>query len=266
MSAHLWTVHALHSLQPMFERLMMKRGISTFTVVVALLSGCATQPPRPPVGAPELEGFEAFATPRTFDGPGTVYRIDSDGKRFPVAEIVFRVRSGEEAIPKYKSRRDLSLNQFLEALGASAEAMPASVKVNLSNVRSANIEATTGQRQYVQDNDVEPTLLAWADKTDPKAENEYYLIREVIATPALTYKVDKQWLVSLTVDVKALKAAGYKGEAKDDGVDSLEMDRRFDKPMNVWYKAERISFRRAMGAGPGSPKYTVDRKTLKGVL
>lgn len=234
----------------------MKVG-AVVALSIGLLVGCAGKPVAPPVGALEAEGFEAFATPRSFDGPGTIFRIDGEKKRFPVTEIIFKVQDGTEEIPKASSSRVLSLSQFLEALGASAVQMPASVKANLSRTTTTNIESTTAKRRFVRDDEVVTTLRNWATQARPAGDSVYYLIRETVSTPSLVYKVDRNWLASLNLDVKALKAAGYTGEAKASSGDTLEMNRTFAEPLNVWFKAERIVIKPALGAGPG--QYTIER-------
>lgn len=233
---------------------------TTVVVVLLVLFGCAQKPLSPPVGSPGSEGFEAFATPRSFDGPGTIFRIDGEGKRFPVSEITFKVQDGIEEIPKASSSRVLSLNQLLEALGASAAAMPASVQANLSRTATTSIESTTAQRRFVRDDDVVAAMMGWATRAKPNGDSVYYLIRETISTPGLVYKVDKNWLASINVDVQALKAAGYKGEAKASSGDTLEMNRTFSQPLNVWFKAEKIVVKPALGAGPG--QYSVERSPV----
>ncbi|GLT22943.1 hypothetical protein GCM10007933_24040 [Zoogloea oryzae] len=235
--------------------------VTLLTVAAVLaLGGCTSTPPTPPVGPLESEGFETFVTPRSFDGPGTIFRIDAEKKRYPVAEITFKVREGEEALPKYSSSRVLAMNNLLEALGASTAKIPASIKANLSRTTTVSIEASTGRRQYVRDDDLTAALRGWATQAKPTGESVYYLIRETISTPELSYKVDKNWLASAELDVKVLKAAGYSGDAKVSGGDILEMNRTFSKPLNVWFKAEKIVIRPALGAGPG--QYLIERTPI----
>ncbi len=232
-------------------------------VVAISLPACQTVP-EPPDGVLTLEGFEAFATPRAFDGPGTIFRIDPDRKRLFVDSIAFKTSGGQEFLPSVESSRELSLAQVAESIGAAAGALPVKVTADLSSKRLTSIKATSAERSRTSDKDVEDALRQWATTAKPAPGNEYYLIRETVATLSLTYKVSKSWLASLGLSAESLNRAGYKGEVKNTGGDSLEMDAVFTKPLNVWYKAEKVSFKPMLGVGAGSNQYIVERTPVSG--
>lgn len=217
---------------------------------MGLLLGCAS------VKAPVMEGFEgfeAFSTPREFDGPGTIYKI-VDGKTFVAGRVTFSsVDGGMEVIPKYSSTSSVSLTQLLKNLGASAALMPVSVTGNLSATSKVDIESTTGVRARAQDDAVvNEALASWKPATRPPASEQYFLIRETVQTRKLTYSVSKDWLAGLGLDVQSLQKAGYKGEVKSEGSRALSLDAAFEQPLNVYYKTQRIVFSDALGAGPGN--------------
>lgn len=232
---------------------MKLKAIALLFGITISIGGCKSL--EAPVGAPGLEGFVAFATPRDFDGPGTIYRIDPESKRFKVTKLETKpATGGEERIPKFTSTRDLSLSQLLEAIGAKAELLPATVNSELSSKRNTVIEATTGNRLQLSDEDVSAALQNWVSKNKPVAGSKYYLIRETIATQTLSYKISKDWLATIGLDLRVLNVAGYKGGLKAASGDALELDTKFDKALNVWYKAEQVSFEPALGAGPNQYK------------
>jgi hypothetical protein len=206
--------------------------------------------PAPPVGNLGLEGFEAFATPRSFDGPGTIYRLDKDGKRFLVAslDVVNAVR-GKEVIPKFTSSRDLSISQLLESIGVAAAKLPANANINMTSSRKTSLETTNGDRKEIADGDILTVLNKWKASTKPIEDNKYYLIRATIASDNVDYKVDKSWLFYAKLDLSILNLAGYKGSANSKSEDTLELESRFDEKMNIWFKAERIFFDKALGIG-----------------
>jgi hypothetical protein len=227
----------------------MKFSVTLTLATLTLVAGCI---PRVeiPTGVLEREGFDSFATPRSFDGPGTIYRIDNDGKRFLVTTIQLKSSGGEEQISKYTSTRELSLSNVLETIGVKADALPAAVKAELSAKSNVTVDATKASRLRVADEDREAAVAAWAAKAKPAPGSVYYLIRETVGTKSLKYTVGRGWLASLGLDVKALNTAGYKGEAKAAANDGLELDAQFDQPLYVWYKAEKLVLNSALGAGP----------------
>jgi len=220
----------------------------------------------PPVGVVAEEGFEAFATPRSFDGAGTIYRIDSEGKRYLVGNLDVKVPDGaDEVIPSYTTKKEISVTQLLESIGAKAELIPASLNSNFNIKSNASIEGTNGYRVQLSDTLVDGALLKWRSSVTPVEGSKYYLIRETIQTPSLKYKVEKNWLMSAVVDIKYLQVAGYKGEPKITTANTLELDAKFTKPMNVWYKAQLVTFKPGLGAG-GAQFIVVKEDIKAGIL
>lgn len=235
---------------------MKRRTIAVAGSMAMLLStwmaaGCGTV--QPPV-MPNFEGFEAFATPREFDGPGSIYRIEADGKRFPAGKVDFSAMGGGmEVMPKYSRSLNLSLDQLLKNLGASAQLLPVSISANLSRTSEVNIESTTGTRLRADTDDtVNAALQGWKPATKPSPNDQYFLIRETIQTRKLTYTVKNDWLASAGLDIQSLAKAGYTGTAKAASNNGLSLDASFERDLNVYYKTQRIEFRDALGAGPGN--------------
>src|ERR1700730_1320420 len=91
------------------------------TVAVLLFSGCPPKPPKPLSTLPDLglTGFQTFPTPRTFDGPGTVFRITRERIRFPVTRLNVPVeQAGDESFANYTKKVEWSLGFVLKYLGA----------------------------------------------------------------------------------------------------------------------------------------------------
>jgi len=219
------------------------------TLVLSLVACTAIAPPVPP----NFEGFEAFASAREFDGPGTIYKI-TDGKRFTVATVDLSTRDvGVEVIPKFARKHNLSLDQFLKTLGVSATLIPASATANVSASNDIVIEATRGNRiRNDDDRVVLEALEKWKPRVKPPAGDEYFLVREVIRTTKFKYSVSNNWLGQIGLDVQSLKSAGYKGSANIGQGATLSLDGVFDNPLNIYYKAQRISFDDGLGVGPGN--------------
>jgi hypothetical protein len=234
------------------------RATACAAVLVAA-AGCATV--QAPV-MPDFEGFEAFSTPREFDGPGTIYKV-VDGKTFSAGKVVFSsMGGGMEVIPKYTSSTSVSLTQLLKTLGASAALLPASVSNNLSASSKVNIESTTGNRARAESDDVvNAALRTWKPSVRPPSSEQYFLIRETIQTRKLTYSIANDWLAGLGLDAQSLQRAGYNGEIKAGSNSALALDASFEQPLNVYYKTQRIVFDEALGAGPGNFTVTVGPMT-----
>ncbi|CAM4111653.1 hypothetical protein [Pseudoalteromonas byunsanensis] len=233
------------------------------TIICILSLFSCTNTPQPPVGILSSEGFAAFTTPRSFDNPGTVYRINENGKRFKVTEIQVPIENGMEELPKLSSLQTMSLGQLLQSIGASSDKLSASIKLNLSRTKSILLEANTGKRFTTRDDDVDNAFIAWAATAKPKDNSRYFIIRETVATKQLNYKVQSDWLNELKLDTDALELAGYEGNASVNGQDILEMNREFSDYRNVWYKAEEVTLNKVLGAGPS--QYEVNRTPVSSI-
>src|SRR6266568_6162421 len=79
-------------------------------------------PTAPLANGLKYPGFQTFPTPRTFDFPGTVFRIDRSGTRFVVTTLPVSCESGREALGSYTTTGSWTLSALLRYLaGGSAE-------------------------------------------------------------------------------------------------------------------------------------------------
>lgn len=120
-------------------------------------------------------GFETFPTPRSFDGPGHVFRVDGAGKKFTVTQLGVRVDPvGEEEFPEYHQKSDWGAN-------AVAKFMSVALSAGMSSDYTLEVSLGPGSRERTYDLDIDEQLLA--AQLDFKPGNRYYVVRETIAVP-----------------------------------------------------------------------------------
>jgi hypothetical protein len=191
-------------------------------------------------------GFQTFPTPRTFDGPGTVFRIDESGAKFIVVELKIPYEeAGMEQIGTYSRQKQWTIAALVNFLGGHG-----------SNEGSETIESLMkfgeGHRRRITDTDIDQALEKEQIKYKPR--NEYFVIHETIAVPSLD--VDFRHSESLSPEVKvAFDEAIKAGSAlKWSDTSKRSLVKTFRELHNVFFTADKI-LPPALGAvSPGRPE------------
>jgi hypothetical protein len=96
--------------------------LASFLLIIGLLACSSRARPLPLQSAPSFEaGFQVFPSPRTFDPPGTIFRVDGDGIRRAVVDLsgLLKISPREEAIPKLSLSGAVGAETYFSWLGAS---------------------------------------------------------------------------------------------------------------------------------------------------
>lgn len=208
------------------------------------------------------EGFKVFASPRSFDPPGRIYRVQQDGQVFGVVTLLIKPKSGVEAIPKIETKANFSLKELLETVGVTADELPASVSAEITRKREVTFEGFDAKREYLDDADLDKVLpQAFADITI-RPDNKYYLIRETISSDNINYKMEKSWILNTGFEVNFKDILKNKVNLNWNSGENFSMNKKFNQPLRIWYKAESLSIDKPLGIGSGQLPI-VKRESLK---
>jgi hypothetical protein len=230
---------------------MRLHSLFVSVLTAGLLVGCATQikPPNP-LG----EGFVAFESPRDFDGPGQVYRVDPQGAVYHVGEIKVEPKTGTEQSKGMSTTANWSLATALKYTGASLGGVSPEASAQLSHERSVTIDSTSVTRQYIEDTDrPEEKVTALLGTVKYRPNNKYYLIWETAATKEINVKGSRKSLGNAKVQAELKNVISGNAELKYDSESSFSLVAKFPKEMRVWYKPEKLEPQMAMAAAaPGT--------------
>lgn len=229
----------------------MKSYVVVGLMTLCLLNACAK--PRGPSTPLELEGFKPFASARSFDGPGRIFRIEPNGDVFGVTTLKLTPKSGTEAIPKIEKHSNVSLEEMLTTIGVAATTFPAVGQADLKMKREAVTESVNGKREYLDDDAIDPILREVLKGVRVRPNNQYYLIRETVSANNINFTMDKSWVSSLGIEVPFKKVVSSKSTLKWEGGTKFSLNQQFSEPLRLWYKADKILFKTDLGAGPGQP-------------
>jgi hypothetical protein len=108
-----------------------------------------------------LSGFQTFPTPRTFDGPGTVFRIAEDRTKFPVTTLIVRVQQvGKEQFANSTQTGQWTLGALLKFWGAQEILSDPEVSGKAGSSFQLTIQIGEGSRERTDDSEVAAALKA----------------------------------------------------------------------------------------------------------
>ena len=199
----------------------------------------------------ESEGFKAFPSPRTFDPPGRIFRVDSNGRIFGVTSLNVEAHKGNEEIANYKDTTDISLKQLLETVGVPATKFPVVVNLEFERKRKCETKSVSGIREFIDDNQVDKQLPVVLSGINIREGNRYYLIRETVLTNNIDYTCEKSWLIDLGIEAEFQNVVKAQSGLNWGSGQEFSLKKKFDELHRVWYKAERLKIEKPLGAAPG---------------
>jgi hypothetical protein len=208
-------------------------------LLISLLAGCETPPPITLENNVNLRGFSTFPTPRTFDGPGTLFRIDKDGTKFPVAKLAIPVEVvGNEVFANYTRETSWSLGGFLKFVGAIRVLSDAQLSANMESTVNLTLQIGQGDRERTYDNEIAAALKDASVKY--RGDSRYYVIRETIAVREISYNLTRGNNSLSTITVSINKAIDGSGSLKWVDSRQSELKQTFDQPHRVFYTVEEV--------------------------
>jgi hypothetical protein len=233
----------------------MLKATQALMLSLLTLSACQSAPSSP--NALEA-GWRPYPTIRAFDPPGRIIRKEANGAIYGVGVLpVTNARcGGEEFLPEVKKTSKFKIGDVLETIGVAKEALPATFNAELSRTADYEVSSISGTRECLDDRDIDPIIARIADyfaqnQIMVRDDNEYYIVRETLATKQLKFKSDKNWLGNLGVDARFKQQVENKAKLEWGSGTTYTIDKTFDQPMRVWYRAEKLNIKPALGAGPG---------------
>lgn len=238
--------------------------LSSVLVIVALIGGgCSTGPTPTKASVPNLiyPGFETFPTPRLFDGPGTVFRIDKDRKRHHVKTLDIAIQGPLPEALADAATGSMSLIDIAAYLAITNVPVDLNVKAEFQRNAFQSAKFGKGARYRTEDDPIDKAILA--AKIDYKPRNTYWVIREVIATDRIDVSL-LDWVAknaSFAATIKRIFTLSPSVDAS--AFERRELKKTFERPYYVFFIRDQI-FPPAPGViiGPGAnPIRTVYRKS-----
>nr|VFJ43874.1 MAG: hypothetical protein BECKFW1821A_GA0114235_100558 [Candidatus Kentron sp. FW] len=184
------------------------------------------------------EGFEAFDTPRTFHGPGTILRRSSNGTVYLVGKIDNIIITGEETFPEIRRTKSMKIGSLMKTIGIGQ--LPVGFSLQADNAVEVEISAFNGKREMIDDGYLLKLDGFFRDR--PKVSgSEYFIIRETISSLEIQIKSSESQLIDWGANI-GTAVAESSGSIALEGDSAVIFSNTYDSPRKILYKPERLTF------------------------
>jgi hypothetical protein len=198
--------------------------------------GLAIRGSQPPELYPE---FQMFPSARTFDPPGSIFRVNRDGVRFDVADISGEITpaTGSEDIPDQTGRRRVEGNVIGNLLKGDA-----SGAVSAAGTYDVGLKLSGAVREKTSDLNLDKALSLVLKQVALRSDNRYYVIRETIAVREVDYELSTTDLESVAAKVGTKPVGDGKIDIRQKGSASTTLVGHYETPYRLFYKVEEVQF------------------------
>ena len=226
----------------------MKQSLSVCSLVLfgMLIVACNGSQIGPNHGLEE-EGFKAFPSPRSHDNTGSIFRVDPDGAIFKVTKLNVTPKKGDEVLPKVEVKAELTLEQIIKTAGLNPVGISGELKNTFKKKQEYFTEVVEGQREYIDDAQVDAVLKDTLENVVRRTDNDYYLIRATILSNKLNYKSGNSLFVENKIKAEFRSLVQGENTVKWDDSEGFSLNKTFPKSLNILYKPELITFEKKDG-------------------
>ncbi len=187
--------------------------------------------------APTYErGLQLFPSPRVFDPPGTVFRIDPDGVRRPVADLsgLLSLRPMSEAVPEMTVTGRISAGLLLGWLGVTT------LSADLKRLDSITVFVGGAKREQAFEVNLRRVIDSARTIVDWERPGSVYIITETVSADTVRISLSRSLVAMIgdSLHVNSVLTNNVHVEWRPQGVTQLNM--RFETPHRVFYKAEQL--------------------------
>lgn len=221
---------------------MGKRNLPVFWGVVLMasclfLNGCIFDSlfrrRNNPVSSIVDPGFQMFRTPRDFDGPGSVFRVDRNGEKSPVTNINLPSHSGNESIGAIQTSGSRNFN-----IGFIFPYVQADIKKDSNCTLDFKIDGA--KRNWLYDDELKPILKKKMAEIIPEPGCRYYVIQETISAKKIRYHFNQDSLLSIGGEAAINELTEGNAGMSWNSTAKYQLTAKYNPPFYVFYKPAMI--------------------------
>lgn len=193
-------------------------------------------------------GWVFYSNPTTLEQPGTVFRIDPQGRRYIVDLLKVAIQSGDEAAGTVEESVNANTGMIARFVGLH------NIEASIGAQKTERFEygITDPVKEYIPDIEIDKILPSFLATLDYRKGHRYFVIREARKASSIRYRLTKKQVDSFGGEASVgtqLSAQGKLFSSDSSGQYILEQD--FKTPMRVMFLPEEI---RQVTAGLASEK------------
>lgn len=226
----------------------------------ALAAGCdLSTNPSPPTPVARLlgPGWNCLAAPSAFDGPGTIFRVTSDGAKFTVTDLGSQagVRREPFAAPTATQTVEVSAGVVAQIIG-----VPLSAEASIADRFRVEQTFSGAEELNTTDDGVRGVVDAFYARRDLDRRQRYFLVRRAVVARNVRYDFNRDLSGSLGVDL-AVEVARVKPSARYSRTGGFHYEDTFTQPQNVCVLAEALPVPRPPAGAPAAPAVPMSSDT-----
>ena len=192
---------------------------------------------------PPLEGnWQFYTNPTTLEPPGTIFRINSEHKRFIVGFLKIKAIKGEVTTEKLAQSSTANMNIAARFLGI--DKIGADIKADKTMAMTLDMKGT--KQEITTDVVVIPALNEFIEELADKhilyqSSERFFIIRECVSAMEINYLLKQDQMNAIGGKATIDKVAAVKGNIfASDWHGECKIKQRFKKRMRVTFLTEEI--------------------------
>jgi esterase/lipase superfamily enzyme len=181
-------------------------------------------------------GWQFYSRPTSLEPPGTVFRIDPDGRRFIVTQLTPAVLRGPEPGASRIERIETRMSVLARLFGLQ----PMGVRLAAGTVKTLRFQIIEPVRTSTTDAVMDDVLRPFVAAMEFRKGNRYFVIRETRSATAMIYFLSKEEIGEVGGEA-AIIAAGEGDVTLGVGsADLSEVTQSFPERLDVMFLADEI--------------------------
>jgi len=215
------------------------------TVCVSSTCGHAlgTKPPIDILSA----GWQFYDNPTTLDAPGTIFRIDSNKKKFTVHIYNLPIITGDEVYAERTESVKTKSGIFAKFIGLKN--IP-DIGFGTGSNKSIAFSIKDVKREVTTDQAVNNILKDLWSKIEYKTDNRYYIIRETKSATQIKFIVNNDILADFGGEKSFTKYISGRVDLKYEKKGDLILNQELPKRMRVLYLVDEILIQPSLSGKP----------------
>lgn len=185
-------------------------------------------------------GWHFYSRPTNLEPPGTIFRIDSEGRRFIVERLMPKIDRGPEpGVVKVQSIR-AKFGMVARLFGLELPGL----KVGSASISVLQFELTDPERASTNDAEMNRVMTPFLKAMEFRSNNRYYIIRESRSATAMKFVLADDQLAQVGGRAAvASKGVDISISASKSGV--MDLSKKFPQRLGVMFLPEEITQVRA---------------------
>jgi hypothetical protein len=160
-------------------------------------------------------GWQCLLVPSNFDAPGSIFSVDSTGRKFRIADLTGQtgivIQRSPAAFPKIVEKRSLGSNIVIGLLENAIPGVSAKLTGTLTSTTNNTVEYGDLVYEITYKQAADLAILWFNRNVTPEAGVRYFLVREAYVASRINYDINAETIAALGGETKFMNMVGVNG-------------------------------------------------------